>query len=191
MTKYILHGGYTRRHNELNRSFYEEFAKDVPEGGTVLLCYFASREEDHGKEIFGEQAHAIEVESPRRAFNFVMASKGSFLDEFKAADAVYFHGGSTRKLLETLRAYPDLKPFAEGKTVAGSSAGAYMLARYGASHSESAMREGLGFVPLRVICHYKSPDLPPDPSAVELLTNSHQDLELVLLHDCEWKAFEY
>ena len=191
MTKYLLHGGYTRRHNELNCSFYKELVKDVPEGGTILLCYFASREDDHGQEVFGEQVRAIEAEAGGKTFNFVMAEKEPFIEQFKTAGAIYFHGGSTRKLLEAMRAYPDLKPFAEGKTIAGSSAGAYMLARYGASHSESTMREGLGFVSLRVVCHYESPDLPPDPAAVELLTNAHQDLELVLLHDCEWKAFEY
>lgn len=101
---------------------------------------------------------------------------------------MYFHGGSTNKLLETLRTYPDLKPLLEGKTIAGSSAGAYAIAQFGASHSEDAVREGLGLAPLRVICHDESAELPPAPGAVALLKETSKNLELVSLKDCEWKV---
>jgi len=81
-----------------------------------------------------------------------------------------------------------LKPLLEGKTVAGSSAGAYALARFGASHDEAEVREGLGLVPIRIVCHYESTELPPNAESVSLLKNTAPELELVFLKDFEWKV---
>ncbi len=190
MTKFILHGGFTRKENESNRSFFEEFARDIPNGGDALMVYFASREEDT-TATFQDQSRRILEQAHGKEFTFVHATKEHFLEQVKQADAIYFHGGSTNKLIAVLRTYPDLTPLIEGKTIAGSSAGAYALARYGASHSEDVMREGLGLIPLRVVCHYESKELPPAPGAVEVLRKTAQDLELVLLKDCEWKLFRF
>lgn len=189
MTKYLLHGGFTRLENELNRSFYEEFTRDLPEGGTIALVYFASRSDDT-TDVFEEQKVKITNEAGGREFSFIHSTQENFIEDITAADAIYFHGGSTNKLLKILRSYPDFKYLLVGKTVAGSSAGAYALVRYGASHSESAVREGLGFVNVRAVCHYESPELPPYPDAVELLRHTAEDLELILLKDCEWKKVE-
>lgn len=190
MTKFILHGGFARRDNELNHSFYEEFAKDMPDKGTILLVYFASRYDDTS-EVFREQSDRLTSLGGGKKFIFKHATKENFLEQIESADAVYFHGGSTNKLLAILRTYPDLHSLIQGKTVGGSSAGAYALAKYGASHSEDVMREGLGLIPLRVICHYESPELPPAEEAVAVLRNTAQELELVLLKDCEWKVFKF
>jgi peptidase E len=189
MTKFILHGGFTRKENELNRSFYEEFVSDIPDGGTILLVYFASRYDDT-TEVFQSQSKKFLEQAKGKKFTFVHATKQDFLDQMKQSDAIYFHGGSTNKLLDVLRSYPDLTQFIEGKTVAGSSAGAYALAKFGASHSEDVMREGFGLVPLRVVCHYESTELPPAVGAVSILKNTAQDLELVLLKDCDWRVFK-
>lgn len=190
MTKFILHGGFTRKENELNQAFFEEFARDIPDGGTILQVYFASRTDDTS-EAFKEQAAKVLEHSHGKDFNFAMATKEDFLTQLESCSAVYLHGGSTNKLLGVLRTYPTLKPLMEGKTIAGSSAGAYALARFGASHSEEVVREGLGLVPLRVVCHYESPELPPSDASVSLLKKTAPEIELVFLKDCEWKVFRY
>lgn len=187
MTKYILHGGFARKENELNRTFFEEFARDIPDGGTILQVYFASRTDDTS-EAFRVHAAKITEQSHGKSFNFVLATKEDFLDQIKQSNAIYLHGGSTNKLMNVLRTYPNLKPLMEGKTVAGSSAGAYALAKFGPSHSEDVVREGLGLVPVRVVCHYESPELPPAMGAVSILKDTAQDLELMFLKDCEWKV---
>ena len=125
-----------------------------------------------------------ECVSPKRT------EKNYFLSELKEADAVFFNGGDTRKLLAQLRTCPDLQSYVENKTVAGSSAGAYALAAYGASHTEKIVRSGLGFVPLRVICHYESQTLPPSSESVTMLEQTAQNLELVHLKDYEWRVFQ-
>lgn len=154
------------------------------------MVYFAYREDDNS-DRFNADIKNIEKQAKGKIFNFVMATRQDFLDQIKQSNAIFFSGGSTDKLLEILRTYPDLKPLVEGRTVAGSSEGAYMLAQFGASHSEAIVREGLGFVPLRVVCHYESPDLPPSTASVEVLKNTVLNLELVLLKDFEWKVFKF
>ena len=190
MTKFILHGGFPRKEDGLNRSFYKELAKDLPEGGTVLLVYFAVRY-DNTDEVLEEQSNAILRQAEGKQLYFVRATKEDFVSQLKKADGIYFHGGSTNNLLSVLREFPEIKSLIIGKTVAGSSAGAYAIASFGASHSEDAMREGLGLAPLRVICHYESLELPPAPGAVALLKKTAPSLELVTLADCEWRVFRY
>lgn len=188
MTKYILHGGYTRADNESNRAFYREVLRDVPDGGTVLLVYFASRKDDISA-VFTQQIADFKSAANGKNIRYVLATEKDFLSQLGQSDAVYLHGGSTRKLIDKLRTYSDLGQHFEGKTVAGSSAGAYALARYGTSHSEEVVREGLGLVPLRVVCHFESADLPPSPASIALLKNIAADLEMVYLRDFEWKVF--
>ncbi|MCX6786647.1 MAG: Type 1 glutamine amidotransferase-like domain-containing protein [Candidatus Kaiserbacteria bacterium] len=189
--KFILHGGYTRRDNESNCAFYDEFVRDISDGGMALLVYFATRDESHILESFDDLSAKFKAHAGEKNINFILATKEDFIAQFKKADAVFINGGSTSKLLNVLRTYPDLKPLIGEKTIAGSSAGAYAIAHLGASHSEEVVREGLGLAPLRVVCHYESPELPPSDASVSLLKNTSQDLELVLLKDCEWKVFRY
>lgn len=192
MIKYILHGGYTSTDNELNRTFYEEIARDVPDQGTILLCYFASKDDDNSGR-FKEDSDRIKQQSHSKQFTFIEAKEDNFIDQLKLSDALYLRGGSTPKLLTALTKYADLKEQLEGKTVAGSSAGAYVIGKYSAFHDDESggkVREGLGLLPIRVVCHNESKDLPPNPEALELLMNTEPELEMVLLSDFEWKVFK-
>lgn len=189
MTKYILHGGFTKAVNDSNKAFFEEFIKDVPSNGKTLLVYFASRTEEELQASFESHSKILKERFHDKNLNVLVATKENFLKELEQSDAVLFNGGSTNKLLKVLKTYPDLKAFVENKTVAGSSAGAYVLATLGASHSEEIVRDGLGFIPVRVICHFESSELPPSLASVEVLKNTRQDLELVCLRDYEWKVF--
>ncbi len=192
MTKYILHGGYTSTENELNRTFYEEIARDVPNGGTILLCYFASKDNDNSGR-FNEDCARLKERSHSKNFTFLLANETDFIDQLKQADALYIRGGSTPKLLDALKKYSDLKDNLDGKTVAGSSAGAYAIGRYSAFHDDESggkVRDGLGLLPLRVVCHYESSDLPPNPEALTTLKNMAQELDIVFLKDFEWQVFK-
>ena len=82
-----------------------------------------------------------------------------------------------------------MKPLLNGKTIAGSSAGAYAIATLSASHHEETAREGLSLAPIRVICHYQSDRLPPKAESVTALKATVQNLELITLKDYEWKVF--
>lgn len=192
MTKYILHGGYTSTDNELNHTFYEEITRDVPDKATILLCYFASQEEDNSNR-FKEDRGRLNERSHAKDFTFLLANEKDFIEQLKQANALYIRGGSTPKLLRVLKKYTDFKENVDGKTIAGSSAGAYAIGRFSPFHDDESggkVREGLGLLPLRVVCHYESPDLPPNPQAFSSLKNMPQELDLVLLRDFEWKVFK-
>jgi peptidase E len=185
MTKYILHGGFERKDNELNRSFYQELASDLPENATVLLVYFASEYDEH-EEAYKEQVQRI----INKSINFELATEKDFLEQVRRTDAVHFRGGHTPKLLAHLHKYPELKSLLTQKmVVSGSSAGAYALAKYGPGHSKEGIREGVGLVPVRVVCHYKSETMPPNPESYAELVNMAPELELVHLRDYEWRVF--
>jgi peptidase E len=189
MTKFILHGGFIRKNSELNTEFLRELVKDVPENGNVLMVYFANETEEEIPEKFQAHIKMFQDKVPEKKVLLSTATKENFIEEIAKSDAVLINGGDTRKLINILQAYPDLRQAMNGKTIAGSSAGAYALAAYGGAHSENQVREGLGYVPVRVICHFESLDLPPNAESLQLLENTRPDLELVYLKDFEWKVF--
>jgi peptidase E len=185
MTKYILHGGYPSTDNELNRTFYEEIARDVPNTGTILLCYFASKDKDNSRR-FEEDSQRIKEQSHDKNLKFIQADEEDFIDQLRQSDALYMRGGSTPKLLGVLSKYGNLKDKLDGKTVAGSSAGAYVIGKYSAFHDDELggkVREGLGLLPLRVVTHSESVDIPPNPEALALLINTAPEMEIVMLKD--------
>ncbi|HEV7702229.1 MAG TPA: Type 1 glutamine amidotransferase-like domain-containing protein [Candidatus Paceibacterota bacterium] len=188
-TKFILHGGYTRTDNEMNRSFFEEITRDVPDGGTILLCYFASQEEDVQKK-FQEDSISIKKQTHSKNLKFLLATEENFMDQVKKASAIYIRGGSTPKLLETLNKYPDFKNNLKNKTVAGSSAGAYAIGNHSPFHSDETgeeVRQGLGLLPLPIACHYESESLAPNKRSLTRLKSLDPKLEPILLKDFEWK----
>lgn len=188
-TKFILHGGMTRRQNDSNAAFFREFLKSIPDGGNILLVFFAAEDEET-EEYFKNFVTKFEEYAEGREFKFTVASKAEFEEQVKNADGVYLHGGHTPRLLETLKQYPNLKRLLAGKVVAGSSAGAYVFATYGTAHSTERMREGLGMLPLRIICHYESEELPPSEASLREIENTAPKLELIKLKDCEWVTKE-
>ena len=189
MTKYIIHGGFTRYENELNNLFYKEFVKDIPDSGTILVIFFASGNEDR-KEAFEDQKRKFTEASNGKSFNCVYATEEHFIEQLAQADALFINGGDTTVLLRTLRQFENIQSYFTQPTIAGSSAGAYALAKWGTAHTEEHIREGLGLLPLRVICHHESEELPPSNNSLKEIKEIAEDLELVKLKDCEWKVFE-
>jgi hypothetical protein len=183
-TKIILHGGYSRVDNDLNRSFFAELVKDMPPGGAVLLCYFAY-EGDYSKHV---AAHTAFVHAARSDVRVMVANEDAFESEVRHADAVYLNGGHTPRLFSALQKYP-FGEMIRGKVVAGSSAGAYVLAHKGAAHTGEEARLGLGITRKNVVCHFESETLQPTKQSLRELQED-VEREIVYLGDFEWKCFE-
>lgn len=186
-TKYILHGGYTNEDNESNRSFFAEMVNSVPDGGNILLVYFAS-EKDDIEQKYRKDATRLQSFSAGKQIKTTIATEDNFINEIKDADVIYLRGGDTQKLKATLESHSDFLESIKGKTVSGSSAGAYVLSKYYFSNSHNRVMEGYGYVPARVACHYKSTThpVPIDTDPVSELGKYDNDLELILLKDYEW-----
>lgn len=180
-TKFILHGGFAGHVNEQNDSFFREILKDTPDKLKVLLVYFA-KEIDRVPVSEKEDIVQFERNKENKDIFFQVADEKSFAEQVKSADIIYFHGGNTLKLLETLKKFPGLKELLAGKVVAGESAGAYVLSSVFYSKTENGLYQGLGFVPVKIICHYIGEN--------EDKLADNQELETLLLSDYQYKVFE-
>lgn len=189
MTTFILHGGFTRHKNELNDSFYREFVKDLQDGATILLVYFATDDKEKQKECLAYQSKEMTEASQGKIFKFVVASPHDLEWQLTRADAVYFQGGDTEKLIAALKRYSNLNKLLEGKVIAGSSAGAYALSTYYYSNDKGGIHDGLGVLPLRTICHHESDRFKTNDNSIAMMEHYPSTLDLITLRDYEWKEF--
>lgn len=187
-TKFILHGGFTSAKNDLNAGFYKEMSRYVSDGANILLIYFSRDDEDYDR-VFEQDSSRIVEQAGGKKLAIMRASKDNFMEEVEKADVLYMRGGKTEKLLNVLKQHPDFGQAIVGKVVAGSSAGAYILAKYYHSVSRGGVHEGLGLLPVRVVCHYKSSRFEKIDDPIVLMERYPSDLELVVLKDYEWKVF--
>lgn len=181
MTKFILHGGYTQRQSELNRQFFAQTTKEVPNGGTVLVVYFA-RPTKEWKELLQQDRQNFLTHADGKDVNVLMASEDGFLDQVRTSDAVYIRGGDPDKLMATLKRSFELSKLLCGKIVAGSSAGAYAISTFYWSNTKQGVCKGLGWAPVKVICHFDGKQ-----TTIDTISKVSPDLELVVLQDCEWR----
>jgi len=182
MTKYVLHGGFSRKKNDLNNNFFKEIVKKLGNEIKVLLVYFASQESEY-KEKLEQEKNSFLRNSENRSLKFEIANRNNFIEQIKNADVIYIRGGDTFKLLEILKLYPKFSEAIEAKVVVGSSAGAYVLSKYFYSRIRERIVNGLGILPIAIACHYKGKQ-----ETLELLKGKAKDLEIVLLDDFEHKV---
>jgi peptidase E len=180
-TKFILHGGYSGHINEQNDSFFREILKNAPDKLNVLLVCFA-KGIDKVPVAVKEDKDQFERNKGSRSISFQVADEKCFVEQVKSADIIYLHGGNTLKLLEALKKFPRLRELLAGKVVAGDSAGAYVLSSVFYSKTENGLCQGLGFVPVKIICHYVG------ENEDKLVDN--QELKTLLLSDYQYKVFE-
>lgn len=191
MTTCILHGGFLSRDTPENAAMYRRIATLVPEGGTVLICLFASTQtEAEDAATFEKYRGLVEGYAPGKGWRFVRASHEGFVGEARDADCVIIRGGSTNKLLDALRSHDGVADALRGRVVVGSSAGAYALSALNFDKSARAAREGLGVAPVKTLCHFESETAEnPGEGAREIMEAVRPDLPLVMLRDGEWKEF--
>lgn len=189
MTTYLLHGGMIFNvKNASNEAYFRRIAEAVPEGGTALIVLFAA-DEARWPEIFETMKSNLGAELGGKDIRYRLASREHFVEECRQSDAIVIRGGSTDRLIEALRAYSGLSDAWSGKLVAGSSAGAYALGTYNYDKGNRRIRDGLGFVPSRVLCHFESED-PKERNgedALAIMESEHTELPLILLRDTQWK----
>jgi peptidase E len=154
MTKYILHGGAWQSTADYKK-FFSEMIKDLPSQANILCVYFA-REKFMWDENFEEDKIKFLSVSRQKNFNFEMAvdKVNVFLEQIKTSDLIYIRGGDTHILQKFLEKIDHLEVFWQGKTVAGSSAGALVLSKYYYENDDDTFNKGLGILPIKVFCHY-------------------------------------
>ena len=181
-TKFIIYGGFDpSQQGDGNASFSKEILREAPEGAMVLIVPF-SKEADRVVPTTERVKNELNTQKWQQNLVFEVATEESFVEQIKSSDVVYFQGGSSSKILETLKKYPTLGGLLVGKTVAGDSAGANALSTYFYSPSSNSISEGLAILPIKMIPHYKS-------EYAGKFENVGQELEEVFLPEYTFKVF--
>ncbi len=155
--------------------------------GVSCSCTLQARMRELRKKYQKDSAR-LQAFAEDKTIHTVKATEENFINEVQGADVIYMRGGDTQKLKFTLDKHPDFTTVIKGKVVSGSSAGAYVLAKYYFSNSQNRVMDGCGLVPVRVVCHYQSivHPIPEDIDPVREMEKYDNSLELVLLKDYEW-----
>lgn len=192
-TKFLLIGGYIWKAPDGGKAYAEELVRGFEEPAKILVCLFARPEEDWPKlfkedqDFFAKHLFGVDLEVQ-------LAQPGTFIDQLKWANAIYFRGGSMDTLLSRLTQSPNWQKFLDGKTISGASAGAQLFSKEYYSLSKQRVEQGLGILPLKVLAHYKSdfngPDFDWDKAYQELKDYGDQDAPLWTLPEGEYHVIE-
>ena len=179
MTKYILHGGETKVKNKSNSDFFRELVKSRKKNLVVLLVYFA-KPKARWKELVGEDIPRVTRLNKNKKINFIVADEKKFADQAKKAGSIYIRGGKDSLLQRKIKKF-NLKKLFQGKTVAGSSAGANQLAKYYFSTDALKIRKGLGILPIKTFCHFKN-----NKKELENLKKYKEDLKIYTIPETKF-----
>lgn len=182
-TIYLLHGGYPKVRNELNKKFYQRLQRDLPDGANLLLVYF-SRPLEKVPEIFEMQKVDLAENTRGKKIHYEVATEENFLEQLKNADAIYLHGGDTHRLLDIVKRFPEFSELIKGKVVGGSSAGAYILASWAFNNDTQEIIQGLGILPIMIHAHHKG-----EQEVINILNTIPGNLELILIPDYETREY--
>lgn len=191
MTKFILHGGFTRELNELNDGYFQEIVRTLKDGDKVLMVLFARKAEEYD-ELFEREVNNIKRNAGHKKLESLLADRKKFIEQVKESAAIVILGGETEQLKEVIRSYPEFLDTIKGKVVAGSSAGAYLFSTVHSSASEGGIYKGLGVLPIKLVCHYQSESGRFDyvgEDELQKVVEYPGNLELVVLKDFEWRVF--
>jgi len=162
MTKYVLQSGGMRRQPQLKKQFHQELVKGLGDNPKFLLCNFAQPREAWEVKFPGYSNTIIEDMPGGVKPTFVLAVPGTFTEQCKEADVIYFHGGDNDLIEYWMKKFDIPKMFKE-KVVATNSASSMMLANSYYTCDWRNCRKGFGILPIRFIAHYQSTFGDDDP----------------------------
>jgi len=193
MIKYILHGGETGIPNKHNEGFYQEWVKDIDNDKvpSILLVYF-SRPDEIWDELEKSDKERFAKYTNNREAKFVVADSdmGVFKKQIEEADIIYFRGGKTQKIVDTISTIKDeFLSLIDGKVYAGSSAGVMFLSDYARS-SDKGWKKWFGLLPINSIVHYSDEK---HKETLEEFRNNNPDNqnEYILLPETEFIVKRY
>jgi hypothetical protein len=120
----------------------------------IAMCMFAIDETEWTSEA-DETINEIKRLTDKRIEHAVLEAD-TFMDVSAWADAIIIVGGDPARLKNTLEQYGDLMSLWDGKTIAGSSAGADIMCQRYMYLQDRIVQEGFGWVPANIIPHWEA-----------------------------------
>jgi peptidase E len=189
MTKFILLGGYLSRAQDGGKSFADELVKGFGDSPKILLCFFA-RPQETWRHIFEKELAAFRAYMPNKNPEIKLAHTDTYTEQVRWADVIYMRGGITDNLIEVLKRDLSWTKELDGKTLAGSSAGADAIATHHFNLDTKTVGSGLGLLPVKVIPHWKSDYHGPDfdwDAAYEQLKSHGPNLPILTLAEGQFE----
>jgi hypothetical protein len=177
-THYILHGGNMDSSADRGKAFFEEITKDMAAPAKLLLCYYA-RPREGWERLFSLHSEIIRSFLPYKQPVLEMAMPEVFADQSGKNDALVIFGGDSDLLYYRMNMTADFLHPWKGKTVAGTSAGAQLLADKYYSLSWRKVRDGLGVLPENILVHYGGSYGADDPRGPIDWSRAEQELQAV------------
>ena len=192
VNRYILIGGYPWKAKDGGKGFAKEMVKDFAEPVKLLVCAFA-RPRKLWDQLFEEDKVFFSRFLPSTKIVFQLAQPDTFTKQLGWADAIYVKGGDNSQLKKLLNKSKGWRQLLKGKTLAGSSAGANIFAKYYYSPTELKLGQGFGLLPIKVLVHYKSDYNAPHvkwDEAYKQLKSYKEDLPLITLKEGQFKIIQ-
>ena len=189
-TKFVLVGGFVWKGTNDGKDFCDEIVKDFDEPIKVVCAQFAQPKERWDK-MFGDDKEFISKNLSGKKHEIEIADPDKFIDQIKSSHIIYLKGGDPEKLTQLLQQTGNWTDQLKGKTLAGTSAGADIIAKYYYSLDDLKIKEGLGLLPIKVIVHYRSDYNAPNidwDKAYKELKEYKEDLPVVTLAEGEFKV---
>lgn len=193
-TRIILHGGNSDRNTDKNEKFYNEIIDGIDSDAIRVLCVYFARPEHRWEESYDDDQIAfrrVERETGCEIETKLAKSADidTFLQDIVESDVLFMNGGMKGYLKETLLAIGAERFWnvLDGKTLVGISAGANVLSKYYYSMVADGIREGTGFLNIKLLTHY-SPD---EPQQMEMLKAYGEDLQVATVREEEYIVIRY
>jgi peptidase E len=190
MTKYILAGGYVNKAEDGGKAFYEELVKGINNKPVKILdCMFARPIEDWEETFKSDQNLFSQF---IKDFELELAVQEKFVEQVKNSDVIFLRGGHTQQLFKLLSQDKAWINELDGKVLAGTSAGAQVIAKYYHVLSSSRTGDGFGLLPVKFIPHWKANDFDEIPKdidwdkALKELKDHKEDLPIYTLAEGEF-----
>ncbi len=192
MTRYILIGGYTSRAPDGGKALCMELVKGFDQPVKILFVFFALPKKAWSTKL-NETKQLLMSNVPDTQLDVRMADYKNMVQLCQWANVIYFSGGKMDPLYKALDKNKEWMKTVDGKTVAGSSAGAIMLSRYSYDPDNLCVIEGRGLLPVKVIVHYQSGYNAPHVNwdkAYQELEGYKEKLEIAALPEGQFRVFE-
>ena len=155
MTKYVLNSGGLRNHPAKGKKFLAEIVAGLGPNPKMLVTLFAQPREDWEAK-FAQYEDELNNNAPAGVkIDFELAFPDKFVNQVKASDIVYIHGGDDH-LVQYWFSKFDIPKIWQGKVVATSSAGSNLLVKNYWTCDWRQCGDGFGILPIRFIPHFKS-----------------------------------
>ena len=154
MQKYILAGGYIHKAKDKGRAFCEELIKGINNKPVKILdCMFARPRESWEEKIKEDNNLFSKF---IKDFELELALPEKFTEQIKKSDVIFLRGGYTQQLFDLLDKDKRWIKELDGKVLAGTSAGAEVIAKYYYVLSSKRTGDGFDLLPIKVVPHWHS-----------------------------------